>query len=979
MKHHTRVFSAGLVACLIAGSAAAVVFNCAGGDSACLIAAINSANANGEVNSINLGAGTYALISAQDNDATDGPSGLPAITSRLTITGADPATTVIQRDAGLFRIFRIVAAGDLTLENLTVRRGTVSFTTTEGGGLLNRGKLTISNSTVTQNEAVERRGGGISNYGSLTIRDSTISENSADLGCCNDSAGGIFSNGSLTISHSRVIGNHDADGAMGGIFSGGTSSVIESSTISGNSSDFGVGGVIAGSITNSVISGNAVQRGVGGVVANTIVNTTIAGNSVFDQGVGGVQGGSLTNCTVVANFAADPPFGPAGVGGGNLKNTILAGNIGGDCSSATSLGNNIIGDPTGCTITLLPSDLTGDPGLGAFQDDGTPGNGHTPLLPGSQAVDAGDPASCSPMDQLGQARVDGDGDGNIVCDIGAIEATRLALHCAGGDVSCLIAAIREANVNPDPDTILLDASVFNLTVVDNENDSGANGLPVITTPIRIQGSGATGTFIQRESASLPFRILEVGASGNLTLESLTIQSGETEEHAGGGIINFGIAAFVNCDILNSVSDSASGGGISNLGKLSLTGSRVAHNSAPNADGGGIDNSGTMTITQSTITDNSAKNAGGISNSAVTQPGNATLTITSSTIANNEATAGEGGGISNHGPMTLSNSAITGNRALGGAGGQGGGGISNSGNRFATLGIDASTIAANVTRLGGGGGVDSKDTAPSGEFLVGFRRCTIVDNRVETNGVTRGGGISGPVAMSNTMVARNIAETPGGGTSASDCFGPVRNSTVNLVGDPSGCTFAFAGEPILTGDPGLRPFRDDGTPGNGHFPLLATSQAIDAGVFGDCLVADQLGQPRVDGDGDGTIACDTGAIEFVPPVVVNDLVRLDRLETFRDLTPVTEGPAGTFTIEARLTNTSSQAIHDLFFQVAKLSGTNRLLNADGAPGGVGATLTPDVGADGVLSPGESVTVTFVIGLQTRRRFSFFVDVLGVPGP
>ncbi len=51
-----------------------------------------------------------------------------------------------------------------------------------------------------------------------------------------------------------------------------------------------------------------------------------------------------------------------------------------DCfGPATSFGNNLIGDPSGCTMTLQPTDLTGDPGLGPFTDNGTPGNGHFPL------------------------------------------------------------------------------------------------------------------------------------------------------------------------------------------------------------------------------------------------------------------------------------------------------------------------------------------------------------------------------------------------------------------------------------------------------------------------------------------------------------------------------------------------------------------------------------------------------------------------
>jgi hypothetical protein len=55
----------------------------------------------------------------------------------------------------------------------------------------------------------------------------------------------------------------------------------------------------------------------------------------------------------------------------------------------------------------------------------------------------------------------------------------------------------------------------------------------------------------------------------------------------------------------------------------------------------------------------------------------------------------------------------------------------------------------------------------------------------------------------------------------------------------------------------------------------------------------------------------------------------------------------------------------------------LINADGGARGVGATLTPDVGDDQVLSPRESVDVEFRIGLQTLQPFTFFVNVLAIP--
>src|SRR5262249_53079161 len=86
-----------------------------------------------------------------------------------------------------------------------------------------------------------------------------------------------------------------------------------------------------------------------------------------------------------------------------------------DCAGTlTSGGNNLIRDPVGCAINLQPSDLTGDAGLGPFTDDGTPGNGHFPLLPTSRAIDAANASVCPEKDQIGQPR-------KPHCDIGAIE------------------------------------------------------------------------------------------------------------------------------------------------------------------------------------------------------------------------------------------------------------------------------------------------------------------------------------------------------------------------------------------------------------------------------------------------------------------------------------------------------------------------------------------------------------------------------
>jgi hypothetical protein len=113
--------------------------------------------------------------------------------------------------------------------------------------------------------------------------------------------------------------------------------------------------------------------------------------------------------------------------------------------------------------------------------------------------------------------------------------------------------------------------------------------------------------------------------------------------------------------------------------------------------------------------------------------------------------------------------------------------------------------------------------------------------------------------------------------------------------------------------------------------------------------------------------------------VNDFVTLHpALDTAFDSMPMPAAPAGTFTITATFTNTSDTPLRVPFCTATELSGDNLLLNADEGVQGVGATRTLEAG-DGVLTPGETVVVDFVIGLQERVPFRFFVDLFREPLP
>ena len=146
----------------------------------------------------------------------------PSITSELTIDGR--GATIVRSDADGtpdFRILHVAATGALTLNDLTLLKGSVNTDGTGlgGGAVFNAGAVVLNNVTISGNKS-GTDGGGISNLGgTLTIADSVVSHNIVV-----NSGGGIRNrNGDATLTNTVVSDNLStttADaGAGGGIAS----------------------------------------------------------------------------------------------------------------------------------------------------------------------------------------------------------------------------------------------------------------------------------------------------------------------------------------------------------------------------------------------------------------------------------------------------------------------------------------------------------------------------------------------------------------------------------------------------------------------------------------------------------------------------------------------------------------------------------------------------------------------------------------
>jgi CSLREA domain-containing protein len=558
--------------------------------------------------------------------------------------------------------------GNSVLDGFTIKGGNANTNSNDyddGGGMYNYySNPILANVTFSQNSAVEY-GGGIYNKGSNpTLTNITFSGNSAS-----NTGGGVMNEPGASGQPSNPILNNvtfsgNSSGSIGGgMYNGG---VLTNVTFSGNSAFSDGGGMYnvgnSPTLTNVTFSGNSATHGDGGGMYNdyngnaTLTNVTFSGNTAKDGGGMNNERSSptLTNVTFSGNsavFFGGGVFIGEGAGGGSnnpiFKNVIIANSSsGGDCVLAgtvnMSSSNNLI-ESTGANACGLTNGANGniigsDPNLGTLT--GSPA--YYMLNTGSPAINAGTNTGCPSTDQRGVTRPQ-----NGVCDIGAYESNAqpgpaLVVNtnedstdgfCDGYLAGVTDCTLREAITYANS----LGGTVI-ITFAANYTITLGSQLPAVTGTIIINGNGIANTIIQANAVpnTATYRVFQVNASGNFTLNNLTVRHGR-------------------CNGACAVSSQV-GGGIYNVGTLTINNSLVSTNTAPSDQGGGLMNDGgTVTITGSTFSDNSSYNAGGaIGNS------NTTMTISNSTITNNSATGNTAGGLYNSGTLNIYNSTISGN-------------------------------------------------------------------------------------------------------------------------------------------------------------------------------------------------------------------------------------------------------------------------------------------------------------------------------
>lgn len=388
-----------------------------------LRAAIQETNALDGIDAIDLPSGTYVLtISGSGEQAGD-----LNITDDLKITGTSIDATVI--DGG--GIDRVLSIGTFPMPAPPPPPAilTEAESNQSGSNIV----VSLSNLSITNGRPGLKNGGGIvSQYAEVILNNVSISNNISGV-----DGGGIYNfyTSAMTIVNSTLM-NNEAKGSIGGgaIRNMGKLYVFES-TITNNKATSVIGGPGGGISTgqsgasllvvNSTISANTASGGGGGIFSSNHSTVTVIKSSTITGNVAAYVAGAFSN-----NYDLD------------IDNTLISGNLPTNCvespGTITSLGNNLDSDGT-CDLNA-PNDLKNvNPLIGPLQDNGGPTETHA-LLDGSPAIDAGGAnctdASGQPLlaDQRGEPRpVDGNGDGQVACDIGAYE-TQLAISTITIDI-----------------------------------------------------------------------------------------------------------------------------------------------------------------------------------------------------------------------------------------------------------------------------------------------------------------------------------------------------------------------------------------------------------------------------------------------------------------------------------------------------------------------------------------------------------------
>ena len=413
----------------------------------------------------------------------------------------------------------------------------------------------------------------------------------------------------------------------------------------------------------------------------------------------------------------------------------------------------------------------------------------------------------------------------------------------------LRAAIMEANAHPGPDTILLGAGTYELSITGADEDAAATGDLDIAGDLTILGAGQDVTIMDANQLD---RVFDVRTGVQLTVSDLTVTGGRLETENGGGFRNAGSLTLQRTIVTGNAA--FYGGGVDSTSTVEVVDSSFVANAGiyGGAISGAGNHGGTVTIRGSRFEGNTATGGGVLFDVGGT--------IETSTFSHN--TAVDGGAICNVKTLTIRNSTFSDNAAQ-----EEGGAIVVTADDSSLMMVGC-TVSGNTAAYGGGFSFYNK-------LIATFLNCTIVDNFATASAgafsVSFPAQRPGHAYFGNSIVAGNTAGRTDSPQFIGGSFEDFLSLGHNFIGDVgtwpifvngrNGDIVGGGGRPVL--DPQLGPLQDNGGPTWTRVPLPG-SPVIDTGSNADVAATDARGAPRVlDGNNDGTAAVDIGAVEYFP--------------------------------------------------------------------------------------------------------------------
>jgi hypothetical protein len=304
----------------------------------------------------------------------------------------------------------------------------------------------------------------------------------------------------------------------------------------------------------------------------------------------------------------------------------------------------------------------------------------------------------------------------------------------------------------------LDASAAGVTLLVRGTCVGAT---VVSNDATIRAASAKPIDRATLDGALAGAVLSVNTGVTLRLDRLTITGGYNHNPGGGGIFNEGTLVMNHSTVIDNTSNH--GGAIANYGDATILNSRIDHNGQ--YMGGNIFNAGTLVVKDSAITRGGGRWGQGLWN----QLGASATLIRTSVSDNDRLLPFSGGGIENHGDLTLVDSRVIRNASIFG------GGILNEG----TAWLIRSKVTDNSSLSGGG--IQNGPTFIPGS---GDEQLFVIGSTVARNTANFGGGIynKGVVTLRwSTRIGRNTAAGDGQG-------GGIFNDTGASVVGVTGQTF-----------------------------------------------------------------------------------------------------------------------------------------------------------------------------------------------